>query len=120
MTSQSSGENGSQRSPVHLNWRDFQESALQDQKLNRIATAKALDIPYDTMGDITVTKSGLGGWAAAALLATGLAGGGGAFLAAHSLLQPQQPPQPQQAPKPDPITETKTYDYNVEMEVERR
>jgi hypothetical protein len=81
------------RSAVHQNWRDFQESALEDQKLQRRLVAKSLDVPYgvfDEMRDIQVNK-GLSGIAVAALSAALLVGGIGGGLGLMSLLNRPQP-----------------------------
>lgn len=81
------------RSAVHRNWRDYQESALEDQKLQRRLVAKSLDVPYgafDEMRDIQVNK-GLSGVGVAALSAALLVGGAGGGLGLMALLNRSQP-----------------------------
>ncbi len=82
------------RSNVHDNYRDFQESAIEDQRLNRRAVAKALDIPYETVRDLSVTN-GVPGWLAALMLGTGLLGGVGGALGLVSLFTSNQATVPQ-------------------------
>ena len=81
------------RSDAHLNWRDFQESAIEDQKLQRRLVAKSLDVPYgafDEMRDIQVNK-GLSGFGVAALSAALLVGGVVGGLGLMSLLRGLNP-----------------------------
>ncbi len=102
MKSQKNGEQG--RSPIHNNYRDFQASALKDQELRRQMAAKALDLPYDTMGNISVEnhhhhyspeKNSFGKVARVALLGASLLGTGGlGGLAAWWLTRPTPAVQP--------------------------
>ena len=96
------------------NYQDFQESALKDQELRRQMAAKALDMPYDTMGDINVHHgSGLRDILIGAAVAAVLLGGGGlAAVAFQQFL----------FPKAEKVIEKQTdvWDYKVEMEVDRK
>lgn len=101
-----------------VNYQDFQESAIKDQVLRRQMAAKALDLPFDTMGDITVHNgTDLKGILAGAIVATALLGGGGG--AAYFLSQLY-------TPKAEKVVETviekqtDVWDYKIEMEVDRK
>jgi hypothetical protein len=105
------------RSAVHQNWRDFQESALEDQKLQRRLVAKSLDVPYgvfDEMRDIQVNK-GLSGIAVAALSAALLVGGIGGGLGLMSLLNRPQPAATGDSGKP-PIVKTEVIEKTTTID----
>jgi len=75
---------------------NFTESILEDQRLNRVAVCKALDIPVEPVRDLTVTNTskGISGWATAAVAGSMLMGGLGGGMGLTSLLNniPQLPP----------------------------
>lgn len=76
------------RNGVHSNYDAYQDSAIADQRLNRMLVAKALNLPYDEMRDIKVTN-GIGAKGIAAIaLATALPGLGLAGVLAWNLLKP--------------------------------
>lgn len=87
-------------------YRDFQESAIKDQELRRTFAAKSLNVPYDTMGNITVThnhesKNNL----MPLLLSAALAASGGAGgMAIWSALNAPQKPSEQVKPATDTDT----------------
>jgi hypothetical protein len=88
LTQEPKQENGTEQTNIpgyrpKLNYQDFQDSLKADRNLFRLAAAKHLDIPLDTMGDITVTNTkssnltpavlGIGGTLLALYLSGGLA-----------------------------------------------
>ncbi len=110
MTSIKRGKNDSKRSKVHENYRDNQESAIKDQELRRQMAAKALDIPYDTMGDINVQNtSSLKGVIAGAVMAAGLMGG--SIVVGHFLSKTT----PQIIEKT--VEKIKVFDSDISMEI---
>jgi hypothetical protein len=100
------------RSKVHDNWKDFQESAILDQKLQRMAVAKALDLPWDEMRDVTVNK-GLTGPVVAALSAAMLAGGAGLGMGLFSLFSSDSAA----TTVPDPVQKIIELKEKVEVDV---
>lgn len=122
MPSPSTGTNGSERSNIHRNYRDFQESAKRDQELKRLLIAKNADVPYDDMRDLTITNHrgiGLGGLIAAGLtmglLGTGVGAGALVLLPLVQKLF-ETPPAPP-APAPETKVEREVYDYGIETRV---
>ena len=89
---------------------------MKDQELRRQMAAKALDMPYDTMGDINVTNvNSLKGIIAGAVVSAGLLGGGGAALFAWQALNSKT----ENPVKTVIEKQTEVWDYEVEMNVER-
>lgn len=110
MTSMKRGKSDSKRSKVHGNYRDYQDSAIKDQELRRQMAAKALDMPYDTMGDINVQNiNSLKGIIAGAIMATGLMAGGVAL--SHFLSEPAK------EIVENTVEKTKVFGTKIEMEV---
>ncbi len=102
--SKKSDEDG-KPSLIHWNYRDFQESAIEDQKLRRQLVAKALNLPYDEMRDVTVThnhgsKDRLGPTALASMvLAAGVCAGGTSWL----MLRENESEIPKVTPTPQTV-----------------
>ena len=97
------------QSPLHRNWKDFQDSAIADQDLSRRIAAKALNIPFpDAVRDVTVTKTL--GWPAIALAAAGLLGGGGLLAWGFGAMLDTLQPPPVTVPAPGGADTDTRYD----------
>lgn len=80
-------------------WMSWQRSHDWQDKLYRRAAHKSLDIPDGEMGDISVTKSGIGTLGAIGIaLAAGIPGAGVGLMALQMLSN-----LPQSAPQPPPV-----------------
>jgi len=120
-STQNASTNGGNNVPndYSRNWINFTESILEDQRLNRVAVCKALDIPVEPVRDLTVTNTskGISGWAMAAVAGSMLLGGLGGGMGLVSLLN--NIPQPPAATTPiDPQPPQVIYrDKQVDVEV---
>ena len=100
------------------NWHNFTESILEDQRLNRLAVHKALDIPVEPVRDLTVTNTskGIGGWAMAAVAGSmllGGVGGGMGLMGLFNRLPAVAVPTSQATPQPQVIYKDKQVDVEV-------